>query len=99
MSDLISRSKLIEALEQDKKSICSHVYASIPCCDADNLEFELEYLIICQPTVEAKPVVNGEWIKNGSWGKCSKCGNIVSYNRITSFCCDCGADMRGGKNE
>ena len=58
MSELIDRMTLIKALEKDKHSICSHVYGCINPCDADDLEFELEYLIYNQPTVEAKPVVH-----------------------------------------
>lgn len=50
MSDLISRSALIKALEEDKRSINSHVYGCINPCDADDLEFELEWVIYNQPT-------------------------------------------------
>lgn len=97
MSDLISRSALIKALEEDKKSICSHVYAMVNPCDADDLEFELEYLIYCQQTVEAKPVVHGEWIHdiNNSYG-CSECGEreTMSPKKLKNYCPNCGADMR-----
>lgn len=86
MSDLISRSALIKALEEDKKSICSLVYACVNPSDVDELEFELEYLIMCQQSFDAVPVVRGEWIEieQPGWSrsgynatarvKCSNCG-------------------------
>lgn len=58
MSELIDRIALIKALEKDKHSTCSHVYALVNPCDADYLEFELEYLIYNQPTVETVHVVH-----------------------------------------
>lgn len=50
---------------------------------------------------EARP--KGEWIDKGTYAECSICGadSGTQYNgvqpvpRKTSFCPDCGADMRG----
>lgn len=98
MSDLISRSALIKALEQDKASICSHVYALVNPCDADDLEFELEYLIYCQQTVEARPC--GEWLEKEMYYQCSHCktgfNSDIKWiaNGLPKFCPECGADMR-----
>ena len=68
-----------------------------------NIEEEL-------PTVEAKPVVHGEWIEK--WDRehffssciCSNCGKGTCRDSLMkwvkgAFCQNCGADMRGGKNE
>lgn len=57
------------------------------------------------PTVEAKPVVRGEWVEfDIDYGgiptvgyQCSECGQSNGF--LTDFCPNCGADMRGGKNE
>lgn len=103
MSELIDRIALIKALEKDKHSICSHVYGCINPCDADDLEFELEYLIYNQPTVEAKPVVHCKDCEHWGTGvvgetehvKCCEYGKyMVGKN---GYCCY--ADMRGGKND
>lgn len=102
---------LIKALEKDKHSICPHVYALVNHCDADDLEFELEYLIYNQPTVEAKPVVKGEWIKIKDWDEndnalfeCTNChyGDTRANAMKVPYCWHCGAkmfyaDMRGEK--
>ena len=87
MSDLISRSALIKALEEDKKSICSHVYAMVNPCDADDLEFELEYLIYCQPSVEAKPVVHCK--------DCEHWGTGIAGETEHVKCCEYGKYMVG----
>lgn len=94
MSDLISRSALLEAL----------VY-----CDGlgrKSCEAVIK-TINEQPTVEAKAVVHGEWISDlDSCGwinhTCSHCG----YEKLTdihvslgwNFCPNCGCDMRGKNN-
>ena len=60
------------------------------------------------PTVEARPVVKGEWLYEretyntcSAW-KCSNCGECYGLPFIKdeyNFCPECGADMRGGKND
>lgn len=48
---------------------------------------------------------HGEWIDKGTYAECSICGadsgtqfdGVQPVPRITSFCPDCGADMRGDK--
>lgn len=90
MSDLISRSALIEDL--NKKSSYDLV-----CFDT-----ELLGIINDQPTIEAVPVVYGEWIKDlcpeglegyANW-KCSKCNKWV--RRRSNFCPNCGCRMKEG---
>ena len=50
---------------------------------------------------DVRPVVRGEWwpAKDGYYGHvmCSACHKIESHK--TDFCPNCGADMRGDKNE
>lgn len=110
MSDLISRSALIEEIERQKSSLdkdCEWSYnMTLRIVD---IFFEL---INKQPTVEAKPVVNGEWIENTAGHYvCSNCRQLAKGDMTgcfkngkfrqerTNFCPNCGADMRGGKNE
>lgn len=50
------------------------------------------------PTIEAGPVVHGEWIDKGLYSECNKCG-FHHYWCDVNFCGNCGADMRGGKND
>ena len=88
MSDLISRSALIEDVE---RSDLSRV-----------LKEHLEDLIEEQPPVEAKEVVHGEWVNDWNCSECN-C-SYMDYadgdsNRdyrysLPNFCPNCGADMR-----
>ena len=64
MSDLISRSALIDALKIDRACICSHVFCHVDCDAEEELMVDLVQMINNQPTIEAVPVVQGEWIKN-----------------------------------
>ena len=67
--------------------------------------YEIADIIEDAPTVEAKPVVHGRWLEfDIDYGciptvgyQCSECGQSNGF--ITDFCPNCGADMRGGKNE
>ena len=54
------------------------------------------------PTVEAKPVVYGGWMQaigENYWFDytCSICGELEEFEY--NFCPNCGADMRGEKND
>ena len=100
MSDLISRSALIEEIDY----YISHTNDT----NSEHYAYKrAKELIERQPTVEAKPVVKGEWERipysfAGGY-KCSCCGR-KSVERHWNFCPKCGAimngaDMRGGKNE
>lgn len=61
----------------------------------------------CVPTADVRENVRGEWIPvtNGRGGfECSKCHDYApSYQNgddyLSHFCPNCGADMRGQKNE
>ena len=85
MSDLISRSALIEAFDPE------HFF--------DWYTPSIIETINEQPTVDAKPVVSGEWIRQknsvGSWThpayKCSICHS--GSNTDTKFCSECGSSM------
>lgn len=96
MSDLISRSTLLEAMENlrkdnrhsDAKSRAQHNSEITACIKR----------VVEQPAVEAVPVVHGEWID----GCCSNCGSYVPTDscidfideKDCNFCYSCGADMR-----
>ena len=93
MSDLISRSALIEELKE--------------CLDEENIQHTLEYfgvydIIRNQPTVEAKPVVHGSWETEFTAllvvYRCSECNCATALGQ-TNFCPNCGADMRGEKHD
>ena len=105
MSDLISRSALIKAMENkydvaEKKGL----YAVGLDCGF----IITEQIINEQPAVEAKPVVRGEWIDtqpeyhNGHRRNAHKCSNCQDYYTTAydemNFCPNCGADMRKSEN-
>lgn len=55
------------------------------------------------PTIEARPVVHGRWENNEYGLQCSKCRCDSLYNGFnhpakSTFCPNCGADMRGDDN-
>jgi hypothetical protein len=94
MNDLISRSALIEKLEEHIEYKEFDYYQEEPLI---NMSFEqLEDIICSQPTVEP---VRGEW----SWGilhKAPMCTNCkCEAEEETNFCPNCGCDMRGEKND
>lgn len=108
MDDLISRSALIEEVCTYKETGCGSCKFQACCPEVINIINEF-------PTIEAKPVVYGEWIKtfrymrkNINTGKlepvyscdCPICKYHTGNQGVRfNFCPNCGADMRGGKNE
>ena len=84
MSDLISRSALIEELQK---------------CFVNNSihKNDLAEAIAKQPTVKAKPVVHGKWKTEFTAFlavyRCSECNCATALGQ-TNFCPNCGADMR-----
>ncbi len=97
MSDLISRSALIEAMEKKYEVAKKKAFYSVGLSEGFIV---CEEIINEQPTIEVKPVVHGEWIRQNKekiWGKsteivCSICGkkSWLEYD----FCPNCGSDMR-----
>ena len=89
MSDLISKSALLEEMKRMQMDIVAKATAI--------------KTINWQPTVEAKPVVHGRWIgieddeMNDVSFVCSVCD--LENEEKTDFCPNCGADMRGKKND
>ena len=101
MNDLISRSALVKKIRD---------YADEVGCVRGEYELAngiLKAISVVEdaPTVEAKPVVHGKWIEfDIDYGgiptvgyQCSECGQSNGF--ITDFCPNCGADMRGEKND
>lgn len=102
MSDLISRSALIEEMWGKYNSR----YNDATLYDEDETKLinrvlcEIQRLIEAQKTVEP---VRGEWLEcqsNDGYYECSVCGKLRNkfYDGKTKFCPNCGADMRGEKN-
>lgn len=64
-------------------------------------------LVDDMPVEDVKPVLHGEWVENpdetfASTFHCSECGEYpLFYDNeycFSNFCPNCGADMRGGKD-
>ncbi len=93
MSDLISKSVLIDDIRM--------IETDHPFDDKEDIIETVLATIDFQPTVDAVPVVRGEWIRqDDTFTKymCSNCGS-KNYQGYENFCPNCGADMRGKKNE
>ena len=89
MSDLISRSALIEDIKKQY--------------DMMKLYFPQSFISFLQAQPLVEPV-RGEWVPEEKIYRsplalnyrCSQCGET---NRKTNFCPNCGFDMRGEKND
>jgi len=89
MSDLISRSTLVEELQ--KYFVNNSIHKN-----------DLAEVIANQPTVESNPVVHGDWkqeIMNYFCSQCKKAFDddlawITGEFKLPNFCPECGADMR-----
>ena len=76
---------------------------------ATNVEFELFQKIQDLKKADVRQNVHGEWIDDGFYidkksphvFRCSNCGTQYFMRNIENenFCKNCGADMRGEKNE
>lgn len=101
MSDLISRSALIKAMEKKYEIAEKKAFYSVGLSEGFIIT---EEIINEQPTVEAVPVVRGEWIDTcpdyhsgfrSNAHKCSICGDYYTTEPEELFFCPrCGADMR-----
>lgn len=101
MSDLISRSAMLEAVDESERI----ARKSVPDLQDDELRPTLKSIrkfISDRPAVEAEPVRHGHWINRGyvcgeyDW-ECSVCGEDEwrgSTIRLY-YCPNCGAKMDG----
>ena len=89
MSELISKNKAITAL------VFSEETKDIKCGDMKKVLNVLKKI----PSAETERK-KGKWIDTGSGQECSVCGEIqYGYDNYRRFCANCGADMRGCKEE
>ena len=107
MSDLISRSAMLEALDERERITRKRV----PDLQDDELRPTLKSIrefIANRPTVDAEPVRHGTWemrratIKKdfvtftGTYPTCSLCGHVeYGVDKSTPYCPGCGAKMDG----
>ena len=94
---LIDADALIVTNDGCQETTCRRCKNHITNCE------ELKDLIRNAPTIEPERK-NGEWsTKNGElaiWDVCSECGRMVIHKApFYNFCPNCGADMRGEKDE
>ena len=91
MSDLIDRQAAIDAI----CSVCGND------CDKSKFLYDApqdEQIIICPEHYVLTQLPSAQ--KTGRWidGMCSECEESTQ-DFLTNFCPNCGADMRGNKNE
>ena len=101
MSDLISRSALIEELE----NYCPDYQSSTVGCILKRAVNECIKIVNEHPTIEAVPVVHAKWIDEGdylatAYGKldartCSACKCVITIDDYDNYCPACGARMDG----
>ena len=106
MGDLISRSAMLEALDESERIARKRV----PDLQDDELRPKLKSIrkfIANRPAVDAEPVRHGTWEKRtywiGSFGEnqmvCSECGKKYGFHAPYNYCPDCGAKMDGRRAE
>ena len=96
MSDTISRANAIDAAKD--------WYDGLICGSFKGLEKRLKSLPSAQPERKKGtwiPAFNGKFTGGAYWFNCSECGRIVPEvrNGGWNFCPNCGADMKGEKDE
>lgn len=101
MSQYINRKEAIDHFEHTLEASNNSKGYNEGWCDG--VQFCIDFLNNA-PTADVRPNVHGEWI-NEQWTEdciligveCDNC-HIVE-GRFYDFCPNCGADMRGKKNE
>lgn len=85
--DLISRNALLEKAVD----VPGHISKMVS-----------SYDIATAPAVAAQPVKRGRWVfgtaNHREYMKCSECLKSQTPTGVFTYCPNCGADMRGGKN-
>lgn len=109
---MISRQQAIDALENDKAAL-DKIIKGMSAMDVrldayvsqrNQVVYDI-YAIKQLPPIQPK---KGKWIKTARWGRvyyCDQCRNYLDFDGVnagrgsTNFCPNCGADMRGERNE
>ena len=99
MDDLISRSAMLEALDESERI----ARKCVPDLQDDELRPKLKSIrkfIANRPAVEAEPVRHGKWINAGhdaftQYRRCSSCARLLANAPAYDYCPRCGAKMDG----
>lgn len=74
---------------------------TVPLTDDGGIDInDFEEKLKSMPTIDAEPVKHGKWIEYpiaDGMNQCSECG-VLRFGE-SNYCPNCGADMRGKKNE
>lgn len=101
MDDLISRQQVIDALRNYL------VGKNVPCDGTLTCRLIENEVISKLPSAQPERKT-GHWIKTARWDRvyyCNQCRNYLDFDGVnagrgsTNFCPNCGADMRGEKDE
>ena len=96
MSDLISRSALLDDMEKELvKAVNDEDMTEDECKVLMTSALALREFVNRQPTVEAVPVMHAEWVPQNearTFFMCSKCGS-KNYGGHEKFCPNCGCYM------
>lgn len=89
------------------KALVDYGYYAVA-CDIVEEKYHAEKALEKAPTADVRENVHGEWIRfrqeeSQPWHiKCSNCGqywSIADHAVTFKFCFNCGADMRGEKDD
>ena len=91
MNDYIERKTLNDYLSV--QFTMSMGFLSTDVCKGANQAREIFQKILSEiPAADVVPVRHGRWLEHKSWAKCSECGYLLGFE--TTYCPNCGADMR-----
>ena len=90
----------------DADKLAEEIADSINDASIQNDELSLSILRVFkktvddEPTIDAEPVKHGRWIINpdGYYPYCSECKEEPESGKMTRFCPNCGAKMKGDAN-
>ena len=97
----MKREEAIMRLKQNRAAAAFYAKVSNRTKTIESELLDVEAFTMAIEALKDRP--HGEWIDKGTYAECSICGadsgtqfdGVQPVPRITSFCPDCGADMRG----
>lgn len=87
-------------MKEQIEKMAKDVAMSISWCDEEILTIDCLETATLLYNAGYRKQSEGEWVGTYNLRHCSKCGNVVNFNNVSSwlynYCPNCGAKMKGG---